>query len=339
MILEVKNFEYKINHRISCFVSSLINALKNRNVTIDATEAMLYARVVTFTTYIDLEETGKPTLIIMPCKLDFFENFAWYTNISISFYTGQKPEEDIRIISDAVSRNICLTAVTDQIEMLYAYSDQYKKLFTPDQRIPHHYITIHGVNTKTGALLCAEPNFTIKDYDYWHSYDVMEKARSCKLYSRSINRDLYVIEDVSSYAPPTMLDAFKKQLELLVDQINDAIRMIEDFLKTHIVGHADDTELIASNFNAMAMFLTMVDQTGYLYRDYLYKAAKQVIAHEGIVLEYQNLYQQWKRVVNDITEKKDNGIVTYEEYLVLYKSIIETAKSECDLHKKTLGVL
>ena len=153
MILEVSDYKYKINHKINCFVNALIYALENKNITITPVEAMLYTQAVNFNARIDFEENGVPTLEIIPVELDFFNKFAEATNIRLDYYSNLDRDADIKLISDTIKDNTCVTAVSDQFQIGFAISEVYKKLFPADMRMPHHFITIHAIEPESGRML------------------------------------------------------------------------------------------------------------------------------------------------------------------------------------------
>ena len=338
MILEVSDYKYSINHKINCFVNALIYALENKNITITPVEAMLYTQAVNFRAMIDFEENGVPTLEIIPVELDFFNKFAEASNIRLDHYSALDRDADIKLISDAIRENTCVTAVSDQFQIGFAISEVYKKLFPDDLRMPHHFITIHAIEPESGRMLFSEPSFSLRKHDHWIEYDVLEKARKSKWYQLEINKDLYIVKDVSGFSLPDAAETFKKQISLLIEQIRDSLAVMNEFFEKYIYGH-DDKKLIETNYSGIVTACSMFDQGGYVYRDYLYKEASQYIKDKRVVSAYKALEKKWHPLTKNIRKKCDKSNMSYDEYCELFGMLKEQVNYELETHIEVINML
>ena len=335
MVLEVKNYKYKTNHKINCFVSALIYAMLNKGISITPADAMLYTNAVNFRAKIDFEENGVPTLEIIPVELDFFDKFAETTNVVLKHYSNLSREEDIKVISDSIMGNTCVTAITDQYQIGFALSEQYKKMFPSDARMPHHFITIHGVDTDNDRLLFSEPSFSLRKHDHWFEYDVLENARKSRWYELEINKDIYIVKDVSGFVLPNAYKIFKQQIITLMEQIRSSLDVMKTFYDTYIDGH-DDKKLIATNFKALLLSCTMFDQCGYVYRNYLTTGAEKSVKDRKIVSAYKALEKKWHSFNKTVLKYNETSKTGYSDYCELYKTMIDVIEYELETHINTL---
>jgi hypothetical protein len=338
MVLEVKNYKYKTNHKINCFVSALIYAMLNKGISITPADAMLYTNAVNFRAKIDFEENGVPTLEIIPVELDFFDKFAETTNVVLKHYSNLSREEDIKVISDSIKENTCVTAITDQYQIGFAISEQYKKIFPSDARMPHHFITIHGIDTDNGSVLFSEPSFSLRKYDHWFEYDVFENARKSKWYELEINKDLYIVKDVSGFVLPNAYKTFKQQIVTLIEQLRSGLDVMKKFYGTYIDGH-DDQQLIATNFKALLLSCAMFDQSGYVYRNYLTAGAAKSVKDRKIVSDYKALEKKWHSFNKTVLKFNEVGKTGYNDYCELYKTLLSVIEYELETHLNTLNKL
>ena len=111
------------------------------------------------------------------------------------------------------------------------------------------------------------------------SYDVFENARKSKWYELEINKDLYIVKDVSGFVLPSAYKIFKQQIVVLIEQLRSGLDVMENLYGMYIDGH-DDQKLIATNFKALLLSCAMFDQSGYVYRNYLTAVLQKALRTE-----------------------------------------------------------
>ena len=167
---------------------------------------------------------------------------------------------------------------------------------------------------------------------------LLEKARKSKWYQLEINKDLYIVKDVSGFSLPDAAETFKKQISLLIEQIRDSLAVMNEFFEKYIYGH-DDKKLIETNYSGIVTACSMFDQGGYVYRDYLYKEASQYIKDKRVVSAYKALEKKWHSLTKNIRKKCDKSNMSYDEYCELFGMLKEQVNYELETHIEVINML
>lgn len=335
MIIEVPNFSYIKNHKIDCYVNTLISALKVENITINEHEAMAISNGVAFK-YIEGTKSDIPYMGFYPVIIDFFEQFAKRSNIKIKYYNYKDTKDDFDTIVDAISRNHCVTAVTDRFELSYAISNHFRYIYPEGLHMPHHYITIFGIDTEKKDFHICEPMLTLKKTDYWLNYDVIDKSRICDWEGLSIYRDIYIIEDVSTYDPKTIIEQLNSQLIGLSEQIIECVSKMKEFMNLYFNFYRNNQAFINENIQKLIMCLTSLDLTKHLYRNYLCNTVESCIDNNKIVNSYKNISQEWYNIASKAEKLVPSNDYTIDTLSEISNKIIGIINDEYNLHQQTL---
>lgn len=339
MIYEIKNYSYTINHNINCGISAIIYSLLTEGISVSETDVAFFSNYVSFGFWPVMESNGTNKTYLSPISLDFFDQFSKRTNLGLKHYNIQDDEEDFNIIVDAIKNNHCVNVLCDQYYIGCAISEAVRRFFSPDEnRMPCHYITIHGVDTENRKVLFTEPIFNMESPDHWITYEELNKARSVEWRNLSVNRDLFIFDDVSNFSPLDNKTVLRDQLELLINKIPDSLAQINSFLEKYVSADAPQ-EYIDELINDLHLCLCCFDLSKNFYRRYLYKFILRYFGNCEITMKYKSLYKSWHKVAQLSDKVFESTNKAYGDYIKIIDLIIENAENELRLNRSALSLL
>ena len=332
MKLKIDKSQLNRENKADCRIKSFVVALASEGIYYTPSEILLDATALDFN-FIDLNSKGTSVYTLLGVSTDLYENFAKNTKINIEHYSNQSNEEDLELITNAISNGHCVMAMTDRYGLFRLLNPRIFRNISPNKHMTQHMIVIYGVDLKKKKYLVCEASSSLSKYhSVWIDIDKLNAVRKCEFLGVGINKDIYIIEETKDYKKPNQSEMVLLQIEKLRNNLTKSISKLLEFVLFFKQSCKKDNNLkryLVLQSQVLAITIAGFDKSKYFYRGDFLKIFETVYTDskkEEFILQISDIKSKWANIAEKLINLSKG--LNYENVIEVGELIIIVAENE-----------